>query len=63
MAKINNFIKINGEYVAQQDVSPEQMREISRTIIVNLAKGLGYVPVEKDGAIAKCQEETNVQKA
>lgn len=48
MAKINNFIKINGEYVAQQDIPAEQMREISRAIVVNLAKGLGYIPAEKE---------------
>lgn len=60
MAKINNFIKINGEYVAQEDIPQEQMSEISRAIIVNLAKGLGYAPVEKDSTSAKRQEETNV---
>lgn len=59
MAKINNFIRINGEYVAQQDIPREQMSEISRAIIVNLAKGLGYAPAEKDGITAKSQEETN----
>ncbi len=63
MAKINNFIKIDGEYVAQQDIPQEQMGKIARAIAVNLAKGFGYVPAEKDGAIAKSQEETNAQKA
>lgn len=60
MAKINNFIKINGEYVAQEDIPQEQMSEISRAIIVNLAKGLGYAPVEKESTSAKRREETNV---
>lgn len=60
MANIDNFIKINGEYVAQQDIPREQAKEIGRTIIINLAKGLGYVPVEKDSTSAKRQEETNV---
>lgn len=63
MANINNFIKINGEYVAQQDIPPEQMKEISRALIVKLAEGFGYVPAKKkDGAIAhpELQEETNV---
>lgn len=59
MAKINNFIRINGEYVAQQDIPREQMSEISRAIIVNLAKGLGYAPAEKDGVAVKHQERTN----
>ncbi len=60
MANIDNFIKINGEYVAQQDIPREQAKEIGRAIIVNLAKGLGYAPVEKDSASEKLQEETNV---
>lgn len=59
MAKINNFIKINGEYVAQEDIPQEQMSEISQAIIVNLAKGLGYAPVEKDSTSTKRREETN----
>lgn len=61
MAKINNFIKINGEYVAQEDIPQEQMSEISRAIIVNLAKGLGYAPVENDSTGAKRQEKTNAK--
>ena len=62
MEKINNFIRIDGEYVAQEDIPQEQRSKIGRAIIVNLAKGFGYAPVEQDGAIAKRQEETNAQK-
>ena len=46
---IQNYIRINGEYVRQQDIPPEQMREISRALAVRFAEGLGYVPVDPQG--------------
>ena len=42
---IQNFIRINGEYVAQEDIPADQMKEISTTLAVRLAEGFGYVPV------------------
>lgn len=44
---IENYIKIKGKYVRQEDIPPEQMKEISKEIITRLAAGFGYVPVEK----------------
>lgn len=42
---IQNYIRIDGEYVRQEDIPPDQMRKISTTLAVRLAEGFGYVPV------------------
>lgn len=42
---IRNYIRINGKYVKQEDIPPDQMREISRVLITRLCAGFGYVPV------------------
>lgn len=49
MAIIENYIRINGEYVPQKSIPEEQMKEISRSIITRLAAGFGYSPVETEG--------------
>lgn len=48
MAIIQNYIRINGEYVPQESIPAEQMKEISRSIITRLAAGFGYSPVETE---------------
>lgn len=47
MEKIQNFIRINGEYVRQEDIPPEQMKKIATELIIRMAGVLGYVPVEE----------------
>lgn len=42
---IQNYIRIDGEYVRQEDIPPDQMRKISTTLAVRFAEGFGYVPV------------------
>ncbi len=48
MGIIENYIRINGEYVPQESIPAEQMKEISRSIITRMAAGFGYSPVEKE---------------
>lgn len=48
MAIIQNYIRINGEYVPQESIPAEQMKEISRSIITRLAAGFGYSPVKTE---------------
>ena len=47
MEKIQNFIRINGEYIPQEDIPEEQLKEIGRELIIRMAGALGYVPVEE----------------
>lgn len=46
---IQNYIRIKGEYVRQEDIPPDQMREISIALAVRFAEALGYVPVNLPG--------------
>lgn len=50
---IQNYIRIDGEYVKQEDIPPEQMLEISVALAVRFAEGFGYVPVnsQKQGSL------------
>lgn len=45
---IQNYIRINEKYIRQEDIPPDQMKEISKDLTVRLAEGFGYVPVEQD---------------
>ena len=47
MEKIHNFIRINGEYVPQEDIPPEQMKKIGTELVIRMAAALGYTPVEE----------------
>ncbi|MCI5731841.1 MAG: hypothetical protein MR304_09915 [Eubacterium sp.] len=40
--KINNFVKINGEYVPTSELTDEQMKEISEEILGRFAEKMGY---------------------
>lgn len=46
---IENYIRIDGKYVRQEEIPEEQMKEISRTLMLRLAEGFGYEPVEEEG--------------
>lgn len=45
---IENYIRIDGKYVRQEEIPEEQMKEISKTIMLRLAEGFGYVPVTEE---------------
>lgn len=44
---IQNYIRIDEKYIRQEDIPPDQMKEISRDLTVRLAEGFGYVPVDQ----------------
>ena len=46
--KIENYIRIDGKYVRQEEIPEEKMKEISRTLMLRLAEGFGYVPVTEE---------------
>lgn len=46
MEKFQNYIRVNGEYMRQEDIPEEQFREIQYDLMVRLAGAFGYVPVE-----------------
>lgn len=56
---IRNYIKINGEYVAQEDIPEEQRKEIATTILNRLAKGFGYKPVEQSDLLTGVSDSNN----
>lgn len=39
---IVSMIKINGEWVRQEDVPPEQMRKIVQQVITRAAENIGF---------------------
>lgn len=38
---------MDGQYVKQEDISQEQIKEIGNELIIRLAEALGYVPAEE----------------
>ncbi len=49
---VQNLIRIDGEFKRQEEIPVEQMREVSRTLAVRFADGLGYIPVnQKEAAV------------
>ena len=44
---VQNFIRVDGKFKKQEEIPVEQMREISRTLAVRFAEGLGYIPVQQ----------------
>lgn len=55
MAIIQNYIRINGEYVPQESIPAEQMKEISKNIITRMVAEFGYSPVV-EGVSDKSEE-------
>lgn len=45
---VQNLIRIDGEFKRQEEIPVEQMREVSRTLAVRFAEGLGYIPVNQN---------------
>lgn len=45
---IENYIRIDGEYKRQEDISKEQMKEISETLLLRMANAFGYEAVSEE---------------
>ncbi len=48
MTMVENYIRVNGEYLRTDQIPENEMKEISKTLAVRLAAGFGYEPVNTE---------------